>query len=174
MNKIFLSFVFSLILLAIKINSVLADNYVAEESAKIRQESEEEDFDYRVITLKKYLEIHNSPLTDSAEHFVAYADKYQLDWRMVAAISGVESTFGKRIPKNSYNAYGWNNGNYYFESWEDSIEVVSKTLRQKYYNRGAVTINQIARRYAPPSTSWAWKVEYFMNEIDPIPLSFTI
>jgi len=93
---------------------------------------------------------------------------------MVAAISGVESTFGKRIPENSYNAYGWANGNYYFESWEDSIAIVSKTLREKYYDRGATTLNQIARRYAPPSSSWAWKVNYFMEKIDPVPLPFTI
>lgn len=174
MKRLLFSFVTLLILLAFKTNSVLADNFVAEESAKIKKESEEEDFDYRVLILRKYLDSHNSPLTDSSEHFVAYADKYQLDWRMVAAISGVESTFGKRIPKNSYNAYGWNNGNYYFESWEDSIEVVSKTLRQKYYDRGATSINQIARRYAPPSSTWAWKVEYFMDKIDRIPVEFDL
>jgi len=153
---------------------VLADNLVAQESAQIKKVTEGEEFDYRVVILRKYLESHNSPLTDSAEHFVTYADKYQLDWRMVAAISGVESTFGKRIPENSYNAYGWANGNYYFESWEDSIAIVSKTLREKYYDRGATTLNQIARRYAPPSSSWAWKVNYFMEKIDPVPLPFTI
>ena len=174
MKRLFLPVVISFVLLVNKANTVLADNFVAEESAKIRQESEEQDFDYRIVILKKYLESHNSPLSDSAHHFVAYADKYQLDWRMVAAISGVESTFGKRIPKNSYNAYGWANGNYYFESWEDSIEVVSKTLRQKYYNRGATSINQIARRYAPPSSTWAWKVEFFMDQIDPIPVEFDL
>ena len=174
MKKIFFSLVISITLFGSSANTTLADTFVAQESAQIKKVTEGEEFDYRVIILRKYLESHNSPLTDSAEHFVAFADKYQLDWRMVAAISGVESTFGKRIPKNSYNAYGWANGDYYFESWEDSIEVVSKTLREKYYNRGATTINLIARRYAPPSSSWAWKVTYFMEKIDPVPLPFTI
>lgn len=174
MHNKFISIVFLLVLFLFKVDSISAEGFVAEESAKIRRESPEAIFDYRIVILKKYLESHNSPLTDHASHFVTYADKYQLDWRMVAAISGVESTFGKRIPKNSYNAYGWANGNYYFESWEDSIEIVSKALRKKYYDRGAKTINQIARRYAPPSSSWAWKVEFFMNEIDPVPLPFTI
>jgi hypothetical protein len=153
---------------------VLAENVVAEQSAQIKKINKEEYFDYRVVILRKYLESHNSPLSESSEHFVYWADKYELDWRMVPAISGVESTFGKNIPANSYNAYGWANGNYSFESWEDSIEVVSKTLREKYYNRGATTINQIARRYAPPSSTWAWKVTYFMEKIDPIPVDFDL
>lgn len=130
--------------------------------------------DQRVFRLERYLVKHNSPLAIHADVLVFYADEYELDWRLVAAISGVESTFGKRIPQNSYNAYGWANGNYYFESWEDSIEQVSRVLKEKYVDKGLTSVNQIARRYAPPSNSWAWKVKYFMDEIDPIPLEFTI
>jgi hypothetical protein len=92
----------------------------------------------------------------------------------VAAISGVESTFGKRVPVNSYNAYGWNNGNFSFESWSDSIETVSKALRENYYDKGATSIDRVARRYAPPSSTWSWKVKYFMGKIDSFPLEFTI
>ena len=174
MKKLLISILFILLAILLSAKPALADSFVAEESAQIKKYSNELEFDYRVIILKKYLESHNSPLSESAPHFVRYADKYGLDWRMVPAISGVESTFGKRIPKNSYNAYGWANGNYSFESWEDSIEIVSKTLREKYYNRGATTLNQIARRYAPPSSTWAWKVEFFMNEIDEFPMKFDI
>src|SRR5260221_11487147 len=92
--------------------------------------------DTRVTKLRAYFEKNNSPLTDYADEFVKYADKYELDWRFLPAISGVESTFGKHIPYNSYNAYGWANGDYKFTSWEDSIEHVTKTLRTKYIDRG--------------------------------------
>ena len=105
--------------------SVSADGNVVSESAKLKTVKIDDTFDYRVVSLKNYLKKHNSPLTSSANYFVLYADKYNLDWRFVPAISGVESTFGKRIPINSYNAYGWANGAYYFESWEDSIVIVS-------------------------------------------------
>lgn len=130
--------------------------------------------DYRVITLKNFFDNYNSPLANYAADFVYWADYYDIDWRLVASISGVESTFGKRIPKGSFNAYGWNNGEYSFKSWEDSIEHVTKTLRVKYKDKGAVTIKQIAHRYAPPSSTWAWKVNYFMNKIDNTSLSFSL
>jgi hypothetical protein len=91
----------------------------------------------------------------------------------------VESTFGKQIPSYSYNAYGWNNGNFRFKSWEDSIEIVSKALREKYFDRGLNTPYKIGPVYAPPSKTWASKVSFFMQKIedfDPqaFPLALTI
>lgn len=122
--------------------------------------------DERVRTLRAYFAKHKSPLEPYAYDFVYYADLYGLDWKLVPAITGVESTFGKRIPKNSYNAYGWANGAYTFTSWEHSIEHVTRTLKVKYYDRGLTTVPSIARVYAPPSTTWAGNVTFFMNKIE--------
>jgi hypothetical protein len=127
--------------------------------------------DPRAETLEKFLKKHNSPLVPYSKDFVYWADYYEIDWRLVPAITGVESTFGKRIPKNSYNAYGWNNGDYKFSSWPASIEHVSKTLREKYINKNADSIDKIARRYAPPSKTWAGNVKFFMNKIDDAPIN---
>lgn len=125
------------------------------------------DLDKRVEKLELYLASHNSPLAPYAPVFVENADKYGLDWRLVASISGVESTFGKFLPANSYNAYGWNGGNYYFKNWEDGIETVSKTLREKYINKwGADNLYKIAPYYAPPSRTWARNVAFFMDRIE--------
>ncbi len=143
-------------------------------SATIKQTRTEQGYDYRVLRLKTFLESYDSPLSVSAADFVAYADFYNLDYRLVPAITGVESTFGKRIPLDSYNAYGWANGNYKFESWQDSIATVSSTLKTKYLDRGISTVNKIGRVYAPPSSTWAGKVKYFMYQIDPIPVSYDI
>src|SRR3989344_5119286 len=153
---------------------VSADSYVVTTSAEFEKYSFEEFYDPRIIKLEKYLKKHNSPLSEYANVLIWYADEQDLDWRLIPAISGVESTFGKRIPKNSYNAYGWANGNYSFVSWDDSIGIVAKTLREKYYDKGADDINKIARRYAPPSDTWAWKVKFFMNEIDSVPVEFDL
>lgn len=163
-----------LVLFIFAADETSAKVYVTGGSAQLRTNEVEKTADYRVDILKGFLTEYNSPLADYAPIFIEAADKYGLDWRFVPAITGVESTFGKRIPANSYNAYGWANGAYYFDSWEGSIELVSKTLREKYYDRGATSISKIARRYAPPSSTWAWKVRYFMDKIDPIPLSFTL
>lgn len=131
-------------------------------------------FDYRIENLRNFLLKYNSPLAEYAKEFVSYADANNLDYRLIPAITGVESTFGKRIPVNSYNAYGWANGDYSFESWEDSIAHVSEVLKTKYIDRGAESIYEIARIYAPPSSTWGGKVSFFVNKIDTLPLNFDI
>ena len=169
-------FIFLIIftLAVFKTETISADYFIAEPSAQLKEVRGTKEEDYRIGVLRNFFEEYNSPLSEYAEHFISTADKYHLDWRLVPAITGIESTFGKRMPQGSFNAYGWANGDYRFSSWETSIEIVSKTLREKYLNRGATTIEKIARRYAPPSKTWAGKVKYFMNEIDPLPLEFTI
>lgn len=171
MRRFILSVLILSILFALTINPVWADEHVVSGSATLKRDIVQKGYDYRVNVLTKYLSGHNSPLTDYAGLFIYTADKYGLDWRLIPAISGVESTFGKNIPSSSYNAYGWANGGYRFESWENSIEVVSKALRERYIDRGANTLPKIARRYAA-SPSWESKVRFFMSEIDSIPLNF--
>src|SRR5690349_15718779 len=63
--------------------------------------------DFRVIALARYLESVDSPLAPHAELFIKEADRNNLDWRLVPAIAGLESSFGKHIPSDSYNAWGW-------------------------------------------------------------------
>lgn len=177
MKKLFLIAVVLTVLFS-KPACALADTSVSDSSAQlvsnIIPDENPDETDYRVLMLKEFFDRYNSPLSNHAQSFIIQADNYSLDWRLVPAITGVESTFGKRIPQNSYNAYGWANGAYYFDSWDQSISVVSKTLKEKYIENGADSLNEIARRYAPPSSTWAFKVKYFMDKIDPLPLTFTI
>ena len=122
--------------------------------------------DNRTEKLRAFLESYNSPLSGYAGVFIKTADKYGLDWKLVPSIAGVESTFGKAIPYNSYNAYGWAGGEYYFNSWEDSIEIVSRALRANYYNRGLDSVAKISPVYCPPNKSWGAKVQYFMDKLE--------
>lgn len=164
-----------LVLLTLKPRLAFADTIEAGCSAMPKFRSPRvSNFDYRIYTLRKFLNRFNSPLTPYSPEFIRTADYYGIDWRMVPAISGVESTFGKHIPVNSYNAYGWANGNYSFRSWPDSIQIVSKTLKENYVDKGAVSISKIAKIYAPPSTTWGRNVKYFVGKITPLPLSFDI
>lgn len=125
--------------------------------------------DPRVKILESFLEIYSSPLAPYADSFTKNADKYNLDWRLVASISGVESTFGKRIPYNSYNGWGWGiygNNVIYFSSWEDGIETVSRGLRENYINKWRTeNVYEIGRIYAV-SPRWASNVNYFMEKIN--------
>lgn len=121
--------------------------------------------DKRRDRLQKFLEYHNSPLAPYSHFFVEAADRYSLDWKLLSSIAGVESGFGKQIPFNSFNAYGWNNGNYHFKHWQDGIETVSKAIKENYVNQGAKTVAQIGVIYAA-SLFWTQKVNYFMKEIE--------
>ncbi len=126
--------------------------------------------DARVTKLRAYLETHNSPLADVADHFVAEADRLGLDWKLVAAISGVESTFGKHIPNNSYNGWGWaiytgQSDGRHFTDWKNGITVVSEGLKYNYMDKGAITIEQIGRIYAA-SPLWSSKVRFFLAKIE--------
>jgi len=161
-------------LLFFRVDSASAQDQTSDASGIFKVKAPATGFDYRVENLRKFLTKYNSPLAGYAQEFVIYADIYGLDYRIVPSITGVESTFGKRIPRNSYNAYGWANGEYRFSSWENSIEHVSMTLRTKYIDKGAPTVTKIARRYAPPSSTWAGKVKFFMTKIDPFPVSYDI
>lgn len=175
LNKIMFTKLAKIIILAVILfviagitnqNHVLASSYPVESSATLNNpllDTEKPDKRIRQLTL--FLRFYNSPLEDYAADFVTLADKYEVDWKLVPAITGVESTFGKFIPPGSYNAYGWANGNFYFESWPDSIEIVNKTLKEKYIDRGADTVGKIGPIYAPPSKTWAAKVLYFMDKI---------
>ena len=143
----------------------LNKTYMAGASAVLKNEIQVET-DCRKQKLEAFLAGYNSPLTAFAQEMIDTADKYGLDWRLIPAITGVESTFGRHIPYESYNAYGWANGAYSFNSWNQSIEIVGKTLKEKYIDRGLDTTTKIGRVYAPPSKTWANKVNYFMGKID--------
>ncbi len=138
------------------------------EETLISEELRQKEKELKVLRLQKYLLKHKSPMADNAQDFVDAAEQYNLDWKLVPAIAGVESTFGKHLIPGTYNAYGWGGGRIRFDSWRDGIYTISHGLAEKYVARGLETPYQMQRVYAPPSTTWGSKVTYFMNEIDKV------
>lgn len=146
----------------------ISDSFYVEKDIRIPEKK-----DQRVDILKKYLQTHKSPMVGNAKDFVEAADKYELDWKLVAAIAGVESTFGKHTPGNelfgneSYNAWGW--GVYGDQalglgSWKNGIYTVSRGLKENYVNKGLLTPEQMNKKYAS-SPTWGFKVRFFLNKI---------
>lgn len=136
-----------------------------ENSALIQIEGKK--LDDRALILAKYLSKYNSPLQYHAQDFIDASDIFGLDWKMLPAIAGVESTFGKQIP-GGYNAWGW--GVYgtqaiYFNSWKDGIFTIAEGLRKNYLNRGLRDPYSINRIYAA-SPHWGAKVTYFMQDLE--------
>ncbi|SRR5258708_4218752 len=131
--------------------------------------------DNRVKILQAYLEGQNSPLADNAEAFVKAADDNKIDWKLVAAISGVESTFGQEVPNGCNNAWGY--GIYgdnmrCFKNYNEAIATISTSLRNDYMNKwNANDIWSIGRIYAA-SPAWASRVNYFVGKIDDFSITY--
>jgi hypothetical protein len=94
------------------------------------------------------------------------AEKYGLDWTLMAAIAGTESSFAKRMPHNCNNPYGWGiygDNKICFATLEESIEGVASGLAKKY---NISSIESIARTYNKVSTEgWISHTRFFMNKI---------
>ena len=133
--------------------------------AEIKKSREE-----RIEVLEKFFTKLKSPLKANAATFVDVADKYNLDYRLLPAISCMESTCGKFLIEGSYNPFGW--GIYgrnaiYFKSYDEAIETVAKGIRDKYVSRGLNTPEKIAPVYTPPNyVNWRNGVNYFIGRID--------
>jgi hypothetical protein len=160
-------------ILAVAVNTFVTQKVIATEKASVSSAVltpvQIAPNDQRVQILRSYISQFDPLLAKSAPTFVAEADKYNLDWRLVAAISGVESTFGKQIPEGSYNAWGWGiygDNRLGFSSYDEGISVISKSLREKYVDQwGAKDVYEIGTYYAA-SPTWATRVAYFMRKID--------
>ena len=163
---IVISALFFIILINSK-NVHAQENYAGSSAALLKPQNEKAP-DSRATILKEFLGQYNSPLEPFASDFVEIADKYNLDWKLVAAISGVESTFGQQIPNESHNGWGWGiyaDNMIRFSSWKQGIQTVSEGLKTNYIDRGAKDVYEIGRFYAA-SPTWAQRVDYFMRKID--------
>ena len=123
------------------------------------------NFEEKVENVKKYMEGRGTPLADQARYIVIMANKFEIDYRIVAAISVIESSGGIHLYR-PYNAWGWGGSKgFTFENWEHSIYVVSRGLGG-YYARGENTPEKMAPRYNPHTPNeWSSKVRTVMNRI---------
>ncbi|QQG43901.1 MAG: hypothetical protein HYW86_03455 [Candidatus Roizmanbacteria bacterium] len=108
--------------------------------------------------IKKILEKYQSPMIDSVDVFISACQKYELDCYLLPSIATLESTLGRFIYPDSFNAFGWGGGYIMFENWDQGINTVAKGLRKNYLNKGAVSIEEIGPIYSESST-WAQRVQ---------------
>lgn len=154
-----------LLITSIVPHQIFAQATTSATSAALVSDLNSDTQDVRVMALENTFKKHNSPLVPYAREYVKAADKYGVDWRLLPAISGLESSFALHYMPNSYNAYGWGGGHIYFDSWEDGIYTITKALRTNYMDKwGAANVWEIGPIYAE-SPTWAQRVDKLMNEI---------
>lgn len=126
--------------------------------------------DARVLLVRQFLENIDAPLAVYAPNLVSAADKYGLDYRLVAAIARQESNGCKYIPPESYNCWGWGiheRGTLHFDSYEQGIDTVTAGLKRYYIDQGLKDPESIMRKYAPKSPgTWSRAVSKFLSEME--------
>lgn len=148
------------------------DGYYASAQVKSNTLAAVGKSDSRPVIVDNFLAKHNSPMSGLGSVFVSTADKYGLDYRLMPAIAFQESTLGKKIPRNSHNAWGWAiytgaNSGAKFKDWVHAIDVVAEGLKTDYIDRGLTTPEAIMTRYSDSDGSWAFGVNFAINEMTP-------
>ena len=124
--------------------------------------------DFRPLRVAKFLK--GTPLESYSTQIVAVSDKYGIDYRLIPAIAMKETGAGRVAPQNSFNAWGFENGRTRFESWEQAIENVAKTLKTRYVAKGMDTPDKMMPVYAPPAMEngggWAIAINGYLAQME--------
>ena len=155
-------FVLALLMISFSTSALIGET----SSIQIEPKVESGQLDERAQILSEYFKKYNSPFQYHAQDFIDAADKYELDWKLVPAISGVESTFGKH--SYGYNAWGWGiygSNRLNFDSWKHGIYTVSGGLKKNYVDKGLTDPYSMNRAYAASKT-WGVRVDYFIKDME--------
>src|SRR5262249_42778346 len=98
------------------------------------------------------------------------ADTYALDYRLLPAISVVESTCG--VHQNQNNRWGWDSARKGFSSFRAGLEYIARQLAQGRYYRNK-TLDEKVHMYNP-SPQYAWLVKKLMRKIDVASPAFAV
>jgi len=113
---------------------------------------------------------YDAPLEGHGMKFVVEAEKNDIDWRLLPAIAMRESTGGKHACKKASNSvFGYGSCKMSFDSIDDSIEVVAKSLGGNNPNTARhyddKTTIQILKKYNSVIPNYAREVVKIMKMI---------
>lgn len=125
--------------------------------------------DARPKVIDNFFKKYNSPMQGLGETIVQASDRNGIPFGYLPAISGCESTFGKVLPQESYNAWGYGiygGGVLRFKDWAEGIDRVTMGLKDNYFSKGLDTPEAIMHKYTPQSSgSWADCISQFLEEL---------
>ena len=120
-------------------------------------------FDLREAILRKFLRDKHCPDQEYTELFIAEADAYHLDWRLLPSLALVE-TGGGRVAKGN-NIFGWANGKSTFTSIGEAMHHVARALSLGRAYRGKDLDGKLAA--FNQGTDYGAMVRDIMNQISP-------
>ena len=99
--------------------------------------------------IAEYLERFGSPMAPYAEDFVAAGVRYDVDPRLIVAISALESQFGVHDGAG-HNAWGWGGGRIGWSDWPTAIDRFTYELGARYDTDDVD--EGFASTYCPPNS----------------------
>src|SRR3989344_8484752 len=167
--------------LNIEANGFLAYNQAMDLEAKLQEETRQ----LKADAIDTYFEARSMPLAGYGMKMVLEAEKNDLDWRLLPAISVIETTGGKNLCKSlpdykDKNPFGWGSCRIGFESFDEAIEIVAWNLggnnpNTDHHYEGKNT-EQIINTFNLPSIvpSYDAKIMKVMNTIGAEDIGVTI
>jgi hypothetical protein len=109
---------------------------------------------------------YNSPMQGYAELIINRTTECGGDYKIIVAIAGNESGFG-RIPYKKYNPYGYLDGVQY-SGWEEALDYLSCKISEQHLAPCNNDLYCIIQRYGGPETDqakWLRNIRWFMEQI---------
>ena len=122
--------------------------------------------------LRAYLQSKGSPMARYTDDILKASRKWRIDPKLIVAIAGAESSFGKHL-SGTFNAWGIGPGRSY-GSWTDGINAAAKLLRENYVGEGLTSLREIQAKWAPLgagndptnlNSAWLRNTSTFYNEL---------
>jgi hypothetical protein len=118
--------------------------------------------DPRQGRLEAFFQSFGCPAPHHVEEYVGAADRFDIDYRLLPAISVLESTCG--IYQRLNNRWGWDSARKGFASFGAGLEYIARQLAQGVYYRGK-TLDEKVHMYNP-KPEYAVLVKKLMRKID--------
>ena len=118
--------------------------------------------DARTAKLASFFKAHQCPEPFHAAEYVAAADMYSMDYRLLPAVSVRESTCGLHQRLNNF--WGWDSARTGFESVGRGIHYILSQLAWGRFYRGK-SLDQKLHMYNP-NPQYVHEVRELMREID--------
>ncbi len=148
----------------IEVPGLSTSNPLVDQEAKI--------LEAKAKAIDDYFKARNMPLAGMGMKMVQEAEKNDLDWRLLPAISVIESTGGKFACKKVKHSFlGWGSCKINFESDEKAIEIVAWNLGGNNPNTDHhykdKTTEEILKKYNSVIPTYTKKVFKVMESIGP-------